>query len=79
MSENVNTVRRLLLRGGAGFALSSLAVHGAAKTWPVRPICLVTGYAPGGSSDITARSIGAPLARLLGQPLVVDNKPGAQK
>lgn len=77
MTENVNLLRRALLQGGAGLALSSLAVHGAAQTWPARPIRLLTGYAPGGSSDITARAISAPLARLLGQPVVVDNKPGA--
>ncbi|RDK05710.1 Bug family tripartite tricarboxylate transporter substrate binding protein [Cupriavidus lacunae] len=77
MTENVNLLRRALLQGGAGLALSSLAVHGAAQPWPARPIRLLTGYAPGGSSDITARAISAPLARLLGQPVVVDNKPGA--
>jgi tripartite-type tricarboxylate transporter receptor subunit TctC len=77
MTQNVNILRRTLLQGGAGLALSSLAAHAAAQTWPARPIRLVTGYAPGGSSDITAREIGAPLARLLGQPVVIDNKPGA--
>lgn len=77
MTENVNLLRRALLQGGAGLALSSLATHGTAQTWPARPIRLLTGYAPGGSSDITARAVSAPLARLLGQPVVVDNKPGA--
>jgi len=77
MTEKVNLHRRAVLQGGAALALSSLAARTAAQAWPARPIRLVTGYAPGGSSDITAREISVPLARLLGQPVVVENKPGA--
>ena len=47
-----------------------------AQTYPVKPIRLVVPFAPGGSSSIVARSIAAEMEKGLGQPIVVDNKPG---
>jgi tripartite-type tricarboxylate transporter receptor subunit TctC len=46
-------------------------------SYPNRPIRLVVGYPPGGSSDATARLLGAALSIKLGQPVIIDNKPGA--
>jgi tripartite-type tricarboxylate transporter receptor subunit TctC len=56
-----------------------LAVAGStmAQTWPVRPIRVVVPWPPGGSNDIAARIIAPRVAELLGQPLVIDNRPGA--
>jgi tripartite-type tricarboxylate transporter receptor subunit TctC len=48
----------------------------AADAWPTRPIRFVVPFAPGGSSEIVARSTAAELGRLLGQNVYVDNKPG---
>ncbi len=54
--------------------LASLA---AAAQYPTRPITIVVPFTPGGSSDITARNIGQKLSELLGQSVIIDNKPGA--
>jgi tripartite-type tricarboxylate transporter receptor subunit TctC len=48
----------------------------AAADFPSKPITLVVGYPPGGSTDLTARTVGAELARRLGQPVVIDNVGG---
>ena len=66
--------RRALL-ASAGAAL--LAPRAFADAWPVRPIKLVAPFAPGGGSDFTSRLIAEKLSARLGQPMLVDNKPGA--
>jgi len=66
--------RRLALLGSA--ALMSTAALAQAQ-WPAKPIKLIVPYPPGGSSDIIARSISQPLSEALKQPVIVENKPGA--
>src|SRR5437660_7786115 len=67
----VRTVRLLglMLALHTGFAL--------AQAWPAKPLRLVTPFPPGGSADVIARLIGQSLAESLGQPVVIDNRPGA--
>ena len=68
-------MKRLILGLLAVFAV----VQGAsAQTYPSRPIRLVVGYSPGGGNDLIARIVAAKLQEKLGQPVLVDNKPGAQ-
>lgn len=49
----------------------------AAEAYPARPVKIVVGYTPGGFTDTMARSISDRLARALGQPVMIENKPGA--
>lgn len=72
------STRRHVLRLGASAATSlflPLAARGDAP-WPTKAIRFVVPFAPGGSSEIVARATGAELAKLLGQSVYVDNKPG---
>src|SRR5215468_12526624 len=70
--------RRNFLRLGAGAAALSIMSRSAqAQAYPSRPVRIIVGFAPGGVGDITARLIGQWLSERLGQPFVIENRPGA--
>jgi tripartite-type tricarboxylate transporter receptor subunit TctC len=61
----------------AALAAALALTPASAQQWPVKPVRLVVTFSPGGSSDIVARALAVPLQGKLGQPVIVDNKPGA--
>jgi tripartite-type tricarboxylate transporter receptor subunit TctC len=58
-------------------ALLVAATGASAQTWPDRPVRILLGYPPGGGTDLVARLVQQPLTTRWGQPVVVDNRPGA--
>jgi len=69
--------RRFLQLAGGATAAFTLPRAASALDYPTRPVHLVVGFPPGGSADIVTRLIAQALTERLGQPFVVDNKPGA--
>lgn len=69
------TKRRSLQAIGA-LALASTGTVRSQGAWPSRPITLVVGYPPGGGSDTMARIVASKMSVLLGQNIVIDNRPG---
>jgi tripartite-type tricarboxylate transporter receptor subunit TctC len=71
----MTSISKYALLLGAAFICGALPVH--AQNYPSKPIRLVVPFTPGGSSDILGRAIGQKLSESLGQPVVIDNVPGA--
>ena len=61
----------------AAMTLAAIASPAQAQDWPARPVRMMIGAGPGGGTDIIARIVADPLARQLGQAVVIENRPGA--
>ncbi|MQI51916.1 tripartite tricarboxylate transporter substrate-binding protein, partial [Escherichia coli] len=73
--------RRNFLRTTTGLAIAGpLGMPAIAGTgsFPSRPVTMIVPFPPGGATDVAARTMAEKMAPLLGQPVIVDNKPGAQ-
>ena len=79
MNPSSFAARRAVLLGAAGVLAGLAAAPVASQTpaWPARTVRLVVGFAPGGTTDVLARTLAQSLTESLGQTVIVDNKPGA--
>ncbi len=76
--NSIFSPRRQLLRAAVTLCtLGTISALHAQTSWPTKPIRIVVGFAPGGTTDVMARLLSQSLSESLGQPVVVDNKPGA--
>lgn len=66
-----------LARAAAAILALALPTIAGAQAWPAKPLKIIVPYSPGGTTDLLARLVGQELSKRLGQPVVVDNKPGA--
>ncbi len=71
------TTRRLFYRVALASLLGLFATYALAQSWPAKPLKVVVNFPPGGAADQIARVIGQPLSEALGQPVIVENRAGA--
>ena len=77
LQEVSRSMRVLTIACVAGFGALAAIPMALAQTYPTKPVKLVVPFPPGGSLDITGRLVAQKLSEAWGQPVVVENKPGA--
>ena len=78
MKTNYNRRQAIVCGAGALAGLAApLSASAQSATYPIRPVKIVVGYAPGGAADIASRMLAEWLTNQMGQSFIVDNKPGA--
>ncbi len=73
----VGAVLGLALAASAPLGQAAAAVQNDASAWPARPVRIIVPFAPGGPTDLMARLVGTRLSEGWGQPVIVENRPGA--
>jgi tripartite-type tricarboxylate transporter receptor subunit TctC len=69
-------LRRLIIVMGVAWVVTGFASPAIAQSWPMRPIRVLVGFAPGGTTDVSARLVSDIVSKELGQSVVIENRPG---
>ena len=75
--RNIHVTSRRRLVQAIALAVALSGSNAMAEAWPSKPVTLVVPFPPGGTTDVLARTLGEKLSKSLGQPVIVENKPGA--
>jgi tripartite-type tricarboxylate transporter receptor subunit TctC len=77
MKDDTGTLSRRRMIQAIALAVTMAGGSAMAQAWPSKPITLVVPFPPGGTTDVLARALGEKLSLSLGQPVIVESKPGA--
>lgn len=69
--------RALIYRTAAALAAFAFAFPAAEAAWPEKPVTITVGFGAGGTTDVAARAVGEIVSKKIGQPVVIENRPGA--